>query len=207
MQLDGDTCKEVFTIGARRSDPCLQPLMNGNTLVLQDENQVYFSKDCTPYTCSLSPSLPLPPPSLQFSYDINMQPIDRSPLTWSDLPSHVVHVHPYVIGLLPKSALIQCHIPTSHSSLPISHYSIPMPHYSIPMSDSHVPFLICASIPMSHAHSSCLISMPHSSCHIPNFPFPCLIPRFQVSGDKSPGPKIANSDPEIYRISQIYYTR
>ena len=135
MQLDGDTCKEVFTIGARRSDPCLQPLMNGNTLVLQDENQVYFSKDCTPYTCSLPPSLPLPPPSLplpppslQFSYDINMKPIDSSPLTWSDLPSHVVHVHPYVIGLLPKSALIQCHIPTSHSH---SHITLFHSHASL----------------------------------------------------------------------------
>ena len=40
-QLDGETCKEVFTIGLRRTEPCLQPLLNGNTLVLQDENQVW----------------------------------------------------------------------------------------------------------------------------------------------------------------------
>jgi hypothetical protein len=76
VSLDDGVCKEVFTIGAKRTDPCLHPLMNGNTLILQDENQ--------------------------FSYDMNMRPIERVPLTWSSLPSHVEHVHPYVIGLLPK---------------------------------------------------------------------------------------------------------
>ena len=56
LQLDGETCKEVFTIGGRRTEPCLQPLMNGNTLVLQDENQVSHTHTHT-HTLSLSLSL------------------------------------------------------------------------------------------------------------------------------------------------------
>ena len=74
-QIDGDT-KELFAIGNNRTEPCFLPLMSGEILVLKDEMQV--------------------------SLDSSAKPTQQQPLYWSDLPMAIEHVHPFVIGLLPK---------------------------------------------------------------------------------------------------------
>ena len=74
-QIDGDT-KELFAIGTNRTEPCFLPLMSGDILVMRDEMQV--------------------------SLDSNAKPTQQAPLVWSDLPTVIEHVHPFIIGLLPK---------------------------------------------------------------------------------------------------------
>ena len=75
LKVDGD-CKELFLIGSNRSDPCLLPLMSGDILVLKDE--------------------------MQISLDSSAKPTQSQPLVWSELPSCIEHVHPFIIGVLPK---------------------------------------------------------------------------------------------------------
>ena len=74
-QIEGDT-KELFAIGTNRTEPCLLPLMGGDILVLKEE--------------------------MQISLDAFAKPTQQNPLVWSDLPMAIEHVHPYVVGLLPK---------------------------------------------------------------------------------------------------------
>ena len=75
IKMDGDS-KELFPIGSNRSDPCLLPLMSGDILVLKDE--------------------------MQISLDSSAKPTQSQPLVWSELPSCIEHVHPFIIGVLPK---------------------------------------------------------------------------------------------------------
>lgn len=75
FQIDGDT-KELFAIGTNRTEPCLLPLMSGEILVLKEE--------------------------MQISLDSSAKPTQQQPLVWSDLPMAIEHVHPFIVGLLPK---------------------------------------------------------------------------------------------------------
>ncbi len=42
---------------------------------------------------------------LQINLDSSAKPTQSTPLTWSDPPIAVEHVHPYMLGLLPKLVL------------------------------------------------------------------------------------------------------
>jgi len=66
----------VISIGNTRVDPVVYPMMNGELVVLRDEMQV--------------------------SYDTNGKPTQTVPINWSELPSDVEHVQPYMVALLPK---------------------------------------------------------------------------------------------------------
>ena len=74
-QMNGDS-KEMFSIGATRTEPCLYPLMNGEILVLKDEMQV--------------------------SLDTNAKPTQPQSLTWSEQPISIEHVQPYILALIPR---------------------------------------------------------------------------------------------------------
>ena len=76
--MDGET-KELFPIGVTRTEPCFLPLMTGDILVLKDE--------------------------MQISLDARAKPTQSQPLVWSDQPAAVEYVHPYIVGLLPRSVL------------------------------------------------------------------------------------------------------
>lgn len=78
LTLDGDS-KELFSIGQNRSEPVLLPITKGEKhelLVLKDEKQISLDKDAKP-TQSIA-------------------------LIWSDMPLCIEHVHPYILGVLPK---------------------------------------------------------------------------------------------------------
>lgn len=68
--------KELFDIGKVRTEPCLYPLMNKDILVFRDE--------------------------MQISLDANANPTQMQPLVWSDCPTCVKHIKPYIIAVLPK---------------------------------------------------------------------------------------------------------
>ena len=76
LQVEGGDTKELFAIGTNRTEPCLLPLMSGEILVLKEE--------------------------MQISLDANAKPTQQQPLVWSDLPMAIEHVHPFIVGLLPK---------------------------------------------------------------------------------------------------------
>lgn len=73
--MDGDR-KELFGLGTVRTEPYLYPLVDRDIIILKDEMQIIL--------------------------DANAKPTQTQPLYWSDLPSSVEYVPPYIVALLPK---------------------------------------------------------------------------------------------------------
>ncbi|XP_019851602.1 PREDICTED: vam6/Vps39-like protein [Amphimedon queenslandica] len=83
MTLDGSS-RELFSIGQHRSEPCVLPIMRGDKqemLVLNDDKQI--------------------------SLDTEAKPTQPSALVWSENPVSIIHIHPYIIGMLPRSIEIR----------------------------------------------------------------------------------------------------
>ena len=112
FQLDGTT-KELFSIGQVRTEPCILPVTRGDKheiLILNDEKQVSHNIIYT-YTCITNIIFTyiynlfifiINFNFYQISLDSEAKPTQPAALIWSDLPICIEHVHPYIIGVLPK---------------------------------------------------------------------------------------------------------